>query len=186
MEADPIRDAEAEAALEITPAGDSAGLPVLEKSDLAPGWQAQMPVLCIAGRGPLDEAVAMMLAQLLRKHGLEAGTAPADTITTPKVPQLEAKGLAIVWLSYLDTSSLAHMRYAVRRIRRKLPSAKIFVGCWMMDGDKAATRETLKADAVATTLTEALRLCVEAAHDAKGPSAPRTNAPVGGTSIAAA
>jgi predicted PurR-regulated permease PerM len=186
VEAQAIHNAEAEAALEITPAGGSPELPVLEKSDLAPDWQAQTPVLCIAGRGPLDEAVAMMLAQLLRKHGLGAGTAPADTITTPNVPQLEAQGLAIVCLSYLDTSSLAHIRYAVRRIRRKLPSARIFVGCWMMDGDSAATRETLKANAVATTLMEALRLCVEAAHDAKAASAPRTNAAVGGTSIEAA
>jgi hypothetical protein len=185
VEAQAIHNAEAEAALEITPAGGSPELPVLEKSDLAPDWQA-MPVLCVAGRGPLDEAVAMMLAQLLSKHGLAAGTAGADTITTPNIPQLEAKGLAIVCLSYLDTSSLAHMRYAVRRIRRKLPSAKIFVGCWMMDGDNAATRETLKADAVATSLAQALRLCVEAAHNAKAASAPRTNAPVGGTSIEAA
>jgi hypothetical protein len=86
-----------------------------------------------------------MLAQLLSRHGLGASTARADTITTPNIPQLEAKGLAIVCLSYLDTSSLAHMRYAVRRIRRKLPAAKIFVGCWMMDGDKAATCETFES-----------------------------------------
>ena len=39
---------------------------IVEKSGLAPEWQSETPVLCIAGRGPLDEAASSMLAQLLR------------------------------------------------------------------------------------------------------------------------
>jgi hypothetical protein len=75
-------DAEAAAALETV---DDAipDLPVLKKGELAPGWQASTPVLCVAGRGPLDEAVAIA-AQLLesgigaraeggRSHGPNVG-----------------------------------------------------------------------------------------------------------------
>ena len=39
-------------------------------------WRGATPVLCIAGRGPLDEAAATMLAQLLGKHGLGAKVLP--------------------------------------------------------------------------------------------------------------
>jgi hypothetical protein len=52
-------------------------LPVLGTLDsaagpLAPAWSGAAPVLCIAPRGPLDEAAGAMLAQLLEKHGLHA------------------------------------------------------------------------------------------------------------------
>jgi hypothetical protein len=47
-------------------------LPVLSREDLHPAWQVDFPVLCIASRSPLDEAAAMMLAQLLKNHGVSA------------------------------------------------------------------------------------------------------------------
>ena len=43
---------------------------------LAPEWQTETPVLCIAGHGALDELAARMLAQLLGKHGLKARIVP--------------------------------------------------------------------------------------------------------------
>jgi len=73
-----------------------------------------------------------------------------------------------------DASSPAHMRYAIRRLRRKLPKAQILLGCWMADVDTTTIRETAKPDAVATTLRDAVRLCLEAARNSKGPSLPMT------------
>jgi hypothetical protein len=72
-------DAEAVAAVE---AVDDAvkDLPVLKREELAPECQADRPVLCVAGRGPLDEAVSIMLAQLLEKHGLRARVEGADAV----------------------------------------------------------------------------------------------------------
>jgi hypothetical protein len=58
------------------------------------------------------------------------------------------------------------MRYAVRRLRRKLPNATIILGCWMKETDAAALeqlRDGAKADLVAASLGEALKLCIEAA-----------------------
>jgi hypothetical protein len=57
------------------------------------------------------------------------------------------------------------MRYAVRRLRRKLPSATIVLGCWLKEADPAALellREGAKADLVASSLGDALKLCIEA------------------------
>ena len=73
-------------------------------------------------------------------------------------------------VSYLDAGSPAHMRYTVRRLRRKLPNAQILLGCWMPDGDAATLRDTAKPDAVAITLRDAVRLCLEAAEKARGSS----------------
>lgn len=65
--------AEAEAALETT-SDPVSELPFVEKDDLAHEWQTEKPVLCVVGRNPLDEAVALMRAQLLDKHGLRAAS----------------------------------------------------------------------------------------------------------------
>src|SRR5262249_32834485 len=136
-------DAETEAALETTNARAS-DLPVVEKDELAPDWQTETPVLCVAGRGPLDEAAAIMLAQLLDKHGLRARVEGVEAIASTGIFHLETNGVAMVCVSYLDTSSPAHMRYTIRRLRRRLPEARILLGCWMADGD--TLRETAKPD----------------------------------------
>ena len=53
-----------------TPAASNAAAP--DADNLAPDWRTVSPVLCLAGRGPLDEVASSILAQLLGKHGLGA------------------------------------------------------------------------------------------------------------------
>jgi hypothetical protein len=73
-----------------------------------PEWQADTPVLCAAGRGPLDEAAATMLAQLLEKHGLGARVEGAEAIASSNILRLETSGLAMVCLSYFNASYAVH------------------------------------------------------------------------------
>ena len=47
--------------------------------ELPASWRGPAPVMCLAGRGPLDEAASLMLAQLLQKHGLGATVLPHAT-----------------------------------------------------------------------------------------------------------
>jgi hypothetical protein len=164
-------DAEAVAALETTNSTIGGDLPILEKKDLAPDWQTQAPVLCVAGRNPLDEAVATMLAQLLQKHGLSARVEGVEAIATTRILHLETAGVLLVCVSYLDASSPAHMRYTIRRLRRRLPHAQIFLGCWMA-GSEDAVSEAAKADRVATTLRDTLQLCLESARSDAAVAAP--------------
>jgi predicted PurR-regulated permease PerM len=165
----PTRDPEAVAALETK--GDSTpALPVLEKKELAPEWQTEVPVLCVAGRSVLDEAVAMMLAQLLDKHGLRARVHGVETIASTSIFHLDTSGAMIVCVSYLDASSPAHIRYTIRRLRRRLPHAKIMLGCWLATSENA-TSDTVKADGVTTTLSGMLRLCLDAARKPAPPAA---------------
>jgi predicted PurR-regulated permease PerM len=173
-----INDAEATAALE-TVHDATLDLPVAKRTDLAPQWQGDKPVLCVAGRGPLDEAAAIMLAQLLEKHGLGARVEGADAVAMSNIFRLDTAGIVMVCLSYLDAGSPARMRYAIRRIRRKSPKAQVLLGCWMADIDTATIREVTKADAVATTLREAVRLCLEAAGKSRDSSFPIEGQPPG-------
>ena len=90
---------------------------------------------------------------------------PPSALSTANIFRLETAGVAIVCLIYMDASGPAHMRYSVRRLRRKLPKATIILGCWLKDMDPAALenlREGAKADLAAASLGGALKLCIEA------------------------
>jgi hypothetical protein len=159
-------DAEASSAVESV-AEDAAheNLPILSKEDLPPEWQGEHPVLCVAGRSLIDEAAAIVLAQLSTAHGLAARVEGAEALSTTNVFRLETTGVAIVCLVYLDAGGPAHMRYSVRRLRRKLPKATIILGCWVKDIDPAALellRERAKADLAAASLGGAVKLFIEA------------------------
>jgi predicted PurR-regulated permease PerM len=157
---DPEAAAAVEAANEAIP-----DLAIVKREELGPDWQAEAPVLCVAGRSPLDEAAAAMLAQLLGKYGLGARVESADAVATMNILRLETSGVAMVCLSYLDASSPAHMRYTIRRMHRRLPAAQVLLACWKADLDPATLRDSTKADAVATALPEAVRLCLEAVRN---------------------
>src|SRR6202051_3776947 len=159
-------DAEATSAVE-TVAEDAPyeNLPILSKKDLPPEWQGEHPVLCVAGRSLIDEAAAIMLGQLSTSHGIAARVEAAEVLSTANVFRLETTGVAIVCLIYMDASGPAHMRYSVRRLRRKVPEAIIILGCWIKEMDPAALeqlREGAKADLAAASLGEAVKLCIEA------------------------
>jgi predicted PurR-regulated permease PerM len=163
----PTMDAEAAAAVETIPAAAiSSNLPIIRKADLPLSWQGKSPVLCLSGRTPLDEAAAVLFAQLSNAHGLAARVEPANALSTANISQLETSGVAIVCLSYLDAGSPAHMRYSVRRLRRKLPKAIIMLGCWAESLGKEALeelREAARADTAAGSLREAMMICRAAA-----------------------
>jgi predicted PurR-regulated permease PerM len=159
-------DAEATSAVEsVAKDAPYEDLPTLAKKDLPSDWQGEYPVLCVAGRSLVDEAAAIMLGQLSTAHGLAARVEGAEALSTTNVFRLETTGVAIVCLIYMDAASQAHMRYSVRRLRRKLPKATIILGCWIKEKDPAALeqlRESAKADRAAASLAEAVKLCIEA------------------------
>src|ERR1700730_5959227 len=160
-------DLEATSAVE-TVAEDAPyeNLPILNKKDLPPEWQGEYPVLCVAGRSLIDEAAAIMLGQLSTSHGMAARVEAAEALSNANIFRLEITGVAIVCLIYMDASSPAHMRYSVRRLRRKLPKATIILGCWMKDMDPGWLEKLgdgAKADLAAASVGEALKLCIEAA-----------------------
>jgi hypothetical protein len=135
----PTRDLEATSAVEtVSEDGPYEHLPVLRKEELPLEWQGEHPVLCVAGRSLIDEAAAIMLSQLSTAHGLSARVEGAEALSTANIFRLDTKGVAIVCLVYMDATGPAHMRYSVRRLRRKLPKATIILGCWMKEMEPTA------------------------------------------------
>ena len=91
-------------------------------------------VLCIPGLGPLDETVAMPLAQLLRREGISAAAKETETLTISKLFGLELKDVALICLCYLEHATPAQLHYASRRLRRKAPGVPILVGIFNETG----------------------------------------------------
>jgi hypothetical protein len=139
--------------------------------DLAPAWRGATPVLCIAGRGMLDEAVSTMLAQLLDKRGLATRVVPHAATTRAAIGTLDVGGVAMVCITYLELSgSPSHLRYLLRRLRRRLPAGvSVVVGLWPA-GEPILQDERLRvavgADYYTSSLHEAVAACLEVAHKA--------------------
>jgi predicted PurR-regulated permease PerM len=131
-------------------------------------WRGPAPVLCIAGRGPLDEAAASMLSQLLHKNGLKARVLPHAAVSRGRIGALEAEGVAMVCLCYLDIGDApSHLRYMVRRLRQRLPAARLLVGLWpaeqsVLTDDRL--RAAMGADVYVGSLREAVEACLDAAR----------------------
>ncbi|HEY1413618.1 MAG TPA: AI-2E family transporter [Rhodopila sp.] len=135
---------------------------------LPPAWRGAAPVVCIAGRGPLDEAAASMLAQLLHKSGLTARVLPHEAASRPRIGALEGEGVAMVCLCYLEIGGTpSHLRYLLRRLRQRLPRAKLLVGLWPAE-QAILTDDRLRAavgtDVYTSSLREAVEACLEAAR----------------------
>ena len=160
----PTNDVEAAAAVEDVAAQPLySDLPVLQATDLKSEWTSSHPILCIAGRTPLDEASAIMLSHLCQAHGLSAQVKGADALSTTNIFGLDISGVALICLSYMNGANVAHMRYGVRRLRRKAPDAKIMLAIWLDEAIDPAIQESTKADIVVFSLRAAVRSCIDEA-----------------------
>jgi predicted PurR-regulated permease PerM len=130
-------------------------------------WQAEKPILCIAGRGALDEASAAMLAQLLGKHGLGTEIADAHQITRGAGRPPDATSFAMICVAYLEINgSPSHLRYLLRRLRTRFPGLPLLVGIWPSEDPIRADqrlRAVVGADFYASSLREAVSLCLDVA-----------------------
>jgi hypothetical protein len=130
-------------------------------------WKAPGAVMCIAGRGPLDEAAATMLSQLIGKHGLGTEVVPHQEVSRSAIIGLETTGVQMICISYLEISgSPAHLRYLLRRLRQKMPHAPILVGLWPADDailTDEALRKAIGADYYVASLRQAVLCCLKAA-----------------------
>jgi predicted PurR-regulated permease PerM len=141
--------------------------PILSKEQLRPNWLVDHPVLCIGSRSPLDEAAAIMLAQLLEKHGLPAKIQPLADVASAKSFKIDARDAPVVCLSYYGAvRNPAHVRFLIRRLKRMMPSTKFLACFWMLadDPEKGEDwRTAVGAHLLATSLADAVAICVREA-----------------------
>jgi predicted PurR-regulated permease PerM len=137
------------------------GIAVLEEPAGSLPIDAGGTIVCAGARGHLDDAAAAMLGELLERRGAEVRLLDFEALPTPRLREIELHNVAVVALSYMNADSLAHARFLIKRLRRRLPEAKILVGFWTFPSEDAEKRDPLSAtgaDGFATTLMEALEI----------------------------
>jgi len=113
------------------------------------------PVLCIAGRGTLDEASALVLAHLLHERGIAARVVSSRVAPASGDPSLDELGDGpVICACYLDAGSFGGPRFLMRRLRRRFPPARIVVAFWGLDGTKDGAAAT-GADRAVTSFSAA-------------------------------
>ncbi len=172
---------------DVTPTTDPEAVDAIETADKAEeghkraGWSLPRPrfgaaapvepapevldpaaVICIGARTPVDQAAALIVAQVLAKNGVPARFVEA-------VDPALAEAAPPVWCLVALEASDAQLRLGVRRLKRSREEAGVVVARWRsdtpdwsaeaarraVDKERAATR----ADAVALSLGDAVELC---------------------------
>ncbi|WP_406857160.1 AI-2E family transporter [Alsobacter sp. KACC 23698] len=154
------------AALEVTAGGSRADdTPVLAPDSLTGRWTATCPVLCVAGKTAVDEAAAIVLADLLTKHGLGARATGVEVLTTTNILQLDLSQTAMVCLVSVGARHEAHLRNLVKRLRRKQHSLTIMIAVLGEEPQIAtALQAATKADLSAADFRKACAACVSVAQ----------------------
>jgi hypothetical protein len=127
-------------------------------------------LLCVAGRGPLDEEASTMLAQLLDRQGLASRVIPHVATARGPIGTLDVSGVAMVCVSYVAMSgNPSHLRYLIRRLRARLPRhVPVLVGFWpeeeaILQDDRI--RAAVGADYYTSSLQEAVEQCQKILHE---------------------
>lgn len=136
--------------------------------DLPEPWQRPTAIMCLAGRGPLDEAASTLLAQLMRKHGLGAQIVRHQQASRGEIGGLDVTDVAMVCVSYLEISgNPSHLRYLLGRLRSRLPGRPILVGLWPAEDavlSNEAIRRTIGSDYYVSSLHDAVEACLTEAR----------------------
>ena len=148
------------------PAPDGA---MPESLNLPAKWR-EKPIQCVAGRGPLDDATAAILAQLLEKHGLGAEIVAHEAVSRNAIGEFRRDGVPMVCVCYLDMSGhTSPLRFLLKRLRQRVGDARLLVALWPSDHPVISDqkiRAALSADEYVTSLRDAVNACLKAAQEA--------------------
>ena len=98
-------------------------------------------VLCIGGRGDLDNAAAAMLAQVLTVQGASASTASHTDVDPANIRNLPLGTFQTAIVGFLNSDSVNHGRYVVRRLKRAGKNLRVGIVLW---ADEASGRDAEK------------------------------------------
>jgi hypothetical protein len=136
------------------------------------GWQSA-PVLCVAGRGPLDEAAALLLVDMLAKYGIGARVVSSDETSATQIRELPCDGVQLTCVSYLEPGTFKNARYQVRRLRKRMPAVPVIAVFWGLSGDNSRYLDGIEAtecDIVTTGMRETVQHIVAFARRSAAPS----------------
>jgi predicted PurR-regulated permease PerM len=140
------------------PTGDD--LPARQMSRFASTAENQREVLCVAGRGSVDQAAASLLKHLLGRHGIETRVITPEEASQANISRIDASGVTAICLSYLEPESPANARFLVRRLRKQIPNAPLIAGFWGLEQSDTHYLDWIEvtgSDFVACNLTSAVQ-----------------------------
>ncbi|MDB5439180.1 MAG: hypothetical protein JWM33_1607 [Caulobacteraceae bacterium] len=126
-----------------------------------------MAILCVAGPGVLDELVALMLGQLLKKHGLTAVHAPYRDASPDTIQRLDFEGVGGVCVCHLYVGGgVNRLRFMVDRLARRLDArGPLLVLAPTAQPDMRGSSAEEPLSSAIGTLREALESCVAASRE---------------------
>jgi predicted PurR-regulated permease PerM len=161
---------------------------------LSQDWTREGAVLCVSGRGFLDEAAAAILAQILEKRGIGVRTVPFAEAAAARIARFEpgpARMACVISLA-LDGEP-THLRRLIRRLKGRMPGVPILLGLWLAKGDRPdrvtlglGTECATEADGQVGSLREAVEAVLAAAQeksDAVEPGAGQDRVPKAGDGV---
>jgi predicted PurR-regulated permease PerM len=99
----------------------------VQEKALPERWRTGKPVLCIPGPSLLDEALAAIVTHLLEHRGIGARAEQVDALSISRILSWDTAGVELVCVCFLEAVTAAQIRYAVRRIHRRMPTVSIIV-----------------------------------------------------------
>jgi predicted PurR-regulated permease PerM len=129
----------------------------VQEKELPERWRIGKSVLCIPGPSLLDEALAAIVTHLLEHRGIGARAEQADALSISRILSWDTAGVELVCLCFLEAVTAAQIRYAIRRIHRRMPHVSIIVVSLgrtrSVEGDEASAAG---AEAVYDSLSAAI------------------------------
>ncbi|UMY16062.1 AI-2E family transporter [Methylobacterium organophilum] len=158
-------------------AGDTScdGEPVVENDPeaLPEEWRRDGAVVCIAGRGFLDEPGTAIVAQLLRKHGFGTRIVPFAEVARANIAHWEPGPVKMICVVSLAISGEpTHIRRLVARLKQRVPGVPIAVGLWRLDDpilSDSVRRREIGADEHTVSLRDTIEVVLAATRSAVGP-----------------
>jgi predicted PurR-regulated permease PerM len=147
-----------EEAEEETAPGDGSPVSILGKEEELPDGKGRS-ILCVGGRGAMDDAAAAMLSQVLKVQGASVATVSHTALPGRDIHALLADGIDTVLVTFLNGNSKSHARQIVRRLKRSRPALRVGIVMPMADGQRNRQIEAdeIDADFVVPTITQAVR-----------------------------
>jgi predicted PurR-regulated permease PerM len=110
----------------LPPAREAAGIAAVAAASGAPAFG---PVLCVAGRGGLDELVAAATVQLLSRAGIQAEAASYEPFSRTRFSPENLPAMGTICITSLDAGqSNVYLRILLRRLRQRAPAARLILG----------------------------------------------------------
>ncbi len=136
-------------------------------SDLPAAWHGQ-PVLCVAGRGALDEAAGLLLVDMLAKHGIGARLVSSEETSRTNIRTLDCDQIRLTCVSYLEPGTFKNARAQVRQLRKRMPDVPVIALFWgLADSSRYLDGiEATECDVLTTGLKETVQHIVAFARRA--------------------